>query len=133
MDKWSNEPWIRPNMLIVSKQKFARVSPRKLRLIASSIKKANSPEEAISYLELVPQKAAVVLAKVIKTAIANAKNNSKVEGVLKVKELQINQGPTLKRGIAVSRGRFHPIQKKTSHVTVILETEQQKDGKEVKR
>ncbi|MBI4029057.1 MAG: 50S ribosomal protein L22 [Candidatus Blackburnbacteria bacterium] len=109
-------------MLITAKQKFVRTSPRKLRLMADGVRSFKSPQLAIVYLEQVPQKASGVLSKVIKTAIANATNNLKFEGdSLKLHEIQIGEGPTYKRGQPVSRGRFHKIEKKTSHITVVLE------------
>ncbi|MBI2590706.1 MAG: 50S ribosomal protein L22 [Candidatus Blackburnbacteria bacterium] len=109
-------------MLIVAKQKFVRTSPRKLRLVADGIRGLESPTLAVTYLDQVQQKAAEILGKVIKTAIANATNNLKL-GLesLKLHEIQIGEGPTYKRGQPVSRGRFHKIEKKTSHITVVLE------------
>jgi len=115
-------------MLIKAQQKFVRTSPRKLRLVAGLVRKIDSPEHAVNVLELTPQKAALVLRKVIKTAIANATNNLKLDpSSLHLKNLQIGEGPTYKRGQPVSRGRFHAIQKKTSHITVILESQEKGD------
>ncbi len=110
-------------MLITATQKFIRTSPRKLRLVAQTVRKIESPQKAVAYLEMVPQKAGKVLGKVIRTAIANAANNLKLDpNSLSLKVIMINEGPTYKRGQPVSRGRFHAIQKKTSHATVILES-----------
>ncbi|OGY08350.1 MAG: 50S ribosomal protein L22 [Candidatus Blackburnbacteria bacterium RIFCSPHIGHO2_01_FULL_43_15b] len=121
-------------MLITAKQKFVRTSPRKLRLMADGVRSLKSPQLAIIYLEQVPQRAAGVLSKVIKTAIANATNNLKLEGDrLKLHEIQIGEGPTYKRGQPVSRGRFHKIEKKTSHITVVLESTTQEKALNVKK
>lgn len=117
-------------MLITAKQKFVRTSPRKLRLVADVVRGLESPTLAIVYLEQVRQRAAGILGKVIKTAIANATNNLKLDiGGLKLREIQIGEGPTYKRGRPVSRGRFHQIQKKTSHITVVLESATQETRK----
>lgn len=96
------------------------------------MRKIDKPSRALSYLEVIPQKAGKVLGKVVKTAISNATNNLKLDPTsLHLKEIMINEGPTYKRGQPVSRGRFHPIKKKTSHITVILEsTERRAYGSE---
>lgn len=115
-------------MIIKAQQKFVRTSPRKLRLVADSVRKISAPSQVVAYLEMVPQKAGKVLGKVVKTAIANATNNLKLNpNTLSLKEVTINEGPTYKRGQPVSRGRFHAIQKKTSHITVILESTEGKE------
>lgn len=112
-------------MLIKAQQKFIRTSPRKLRLVADPVRKIGNPTRAVAYLEMIPQKAGKVLGKVIRTAIANATNNLKLDPTsLNLKEIMINEGPTYKRGNPVSRGRFHAIQKKTSHITVVLESKE---------
>lgn len=120
-------------MLITAKQKFVRTSPRKLRLVADMVRKVNSPHTAVAYLEQTQKRAALVLSKVIKTAIANAVNNLKVPTeTLVLSQIQVGEGPTYKRGQPVSRGRFHAIAKRTSHITVLLETAESK-GKENKK
>lgn len=118
-------------MLIKAQQKYIRTSPRKLRLVADSVRTIGSPKLALIYLEQAQKSAAQDVRKVIQTAIANAVNNLKLqEDQLFLREIQVGEGPTYKRGRAVSRGRMHPIEKKTSHITVILETV---DSKNVKR
>src|SRR3989338_3118388 len=115
------------NMLIKAEQKYVIISPIKLREVANSVRGLKSPLKMIEYLEFVPKKASVPLAKAIKQAIANAKNNAGLSiDSLIVKELAISQGPTYKRGQIVARGRFHPIVKKTSHIRVILESTEKK-------
>ena len=111
-------------MLIKAEQKFARTSPRKLRHVADSVRGVGSPQQVLDYLAQTPQRAGVVLAKVVKQALGNAKNNFGLnEEGLKIKEMVIGEGPTYKRGQPVSRGRFHPIMKRTSHIRIILESE----------
>lgn len=108
-------------MRIYSTQKFVRTSPRKLRLVADMVRDL-SPVEAIEILPYVKKRAATPLLKVIKTAIANAKQKGIKEDGLVFAEIQIGDGPRLKRGRAVARGRWHPIVKRMSHIRVVLET-----------
>jgi large subunit ribosomal protein L22 len=107
-------------MEVKSVQKFVRTSPRKLRLVADMIRVV-SPSQAIEILPHVQKRAAEPLLKVVKSAIANAKQQGYLSDTLIFKEIQINAGPTLKRGMPVSRGRWHPIKKRTSHIRVVLE------------
>jgi large subunit ribosomal protein L22 len=100
-------------------QKFLLVSPRKLRLVVALIKKLK-PVDAIEKLPFATRRAATDLAKVIKSALANAKSQGVSETDLIFKEIQIGEGPRLKRGKAASRGRWHPFKHRMSHIRVIL-------------
>lgn len=112
-------------MIIKAEQKYVRTSPRKLRLVANAVRKL-SPALALVYLERINKRATLPLAKTIKQALANAKNNAGVDqNSLKIKELAINQGPVYKRAQPVSRGMAHPIAKRTSHIRVILEAKEE--------
>lgn len=115
-------------MIIKSEQKYVRTSPQKLRLIARAISKIKDPEKAIGILAFLDKRAAKPLAKTLKTAIANAKNRSAV-GELSVREIQIGEGPTMKRWRPASRGMAHKILKRTSHIRVILETKEERGSK----
>lgn len=108
-------------MEVKAEAKYIRISPRKVRLVVDAIK-GLSPQRALEHLRFIKKRAAQPLMKVIKSAMANAKKNFglKVED-LKFKEIQVGEGPTLKRWRAVSRGRAHPIMKRTSHIKVVLE------------
>ena len=108
-------------MLIISTQKYFLMSPKKLRIVVGVIKKMK-PTEAVEKLPFVGKKAAEPLAKVIKSAIANAKNKGISESDIVFKEILINEGPRLKRGRPVSRGMWHPVIKRMSHIRVVLET-----------
>ncbi len=113
-------------MLIKSTQKFVRMSPRKLRLVATAVKNI-TPAEAIARLKFGEKAAAESIAKVIKTAVANAKNNfGQDEKKLTVEAIVINAGPTLKRGKAVSRGQYHQIKRRSAHITVTLRADEAK-------
>lgn len=101
-------------------QKFLIMSPRKIRLVVDMIKKM-SPAEAVEKLPFIRKRAAEPLAKVIKSAMAAARNQGVADGDLRFKEIQVGEGPRLKRGIAVSRGQWHPIVKRMSHIRVVLQ------------
>lgn len=121
-------------MLIKAEQKYLRTSPRKLRLVADMVREIGSPKTALEYLAHINKRAALPLEKVLKQAMANAKNNAGIkEDELKIKEIIVNEGPFYKRFRPVSRGRAHSIKKRTSHIRIILEIkneEKQKDRKE---
>lgn len=129
------ELWIRPKIMektYISKQKFLMGSPRKLRLVTALIKKL-SPVDAVERLPFVGKRAAGDLLKVVKSAMANARQQGASDTDLVFKEIQVNQGPNLKRGRAASRGRWHPYVKKMSHITVVLtEKGSSKNAKSVK-
>jgi len=100
-------------------QKYLLMSPRKVRLVVAVIKKMK-PAEAVEKLPFVQKRAAEDLAKVIKSAIASAKAQGVSDTDLIFKEIQIGEGPRLKRGRAASRGMWHPFKKRMSHIRVIL-------------
>lgn len=101
----------------IATQKFLRMSPRKLRLVVDAVKKM-TPSEALVVLPFSGKRAAEPLSKVIKTAVANAVQAGANAETLVFAEIQIGQGPTLKRGRPVSRGQWHPIRKHMSHIRV---------------
>lgn len=102
-------------------QKYIRTSPRKLRLVADSVRGLPAGQ-ALDYLRFMNKRAALPLAKVIRQAVANAEDaeGKKAEKLI-VKIIDIGEGPTLKRWQAVSRGSAHSIMKRSSHITVVLE------------
>lgn len=109
-------------MLIKAEQKYVRMSPRKLRLVADAIRGIKEPTRAVSLLEQVGKKASLPISRTIKQAIANAsKNLGLAEDSLRIRQLQVQEGPTYKRFQPASKGRVHSIKKRTSHIRVILE------------
>jgi large subunit ribosomal protein L22 len=112
-------------------QKYIRMSPRKLRLVVGMVNKLE-PLQAVEVLPHVGKKAALPLMKVVNTAIANARKLGANDTDLIFKEIQINQGPQLKRWRAGARGRAKPYQKYTSHIRVVLVQKEIKNTKEVK-
>lgn len=117
-------------MLIKAESKFVRVSPKKIRLVRDAIRKISSPDKALIYLAALDKRASIPLIKTIKQAIANGKNNLNIaESSLRIKEIQITDGPIYKRFRPVSRGMAHPYARRTSHIRVILEAEEIKEKK----
>jgi large subunit ribosomal protein L22 len=100
--------------------KMVRITPRKMRLTADLIR-GKDVESAFKILKFTPRKAARILKKLLKSAVANAENNHGMDvDRLYVDSIQVGQGPTWKRILSRSMGRANPILKRTSHTTVIL-------------
>jgi large subunit ribosomal protein L22 len=110
-------------MEVKTTQKFVRTSPRKLREVASLVRKM-TPEEAMETLPHIRKKAASPLLKALKTVVANAKEKGAGLGDLVLKEIQINEGPRYKRWRAGARGTAKPYQKRTSHIRIVLKTKE---------
>ena len=110
-------------MLIVAEQKNTRQTPRKVRLVANSVRKLPL-EKALRQLAVVERKATIVVLKVIRQTIANAVHNHRINPEdLVLKNILVTEGARYKRFRAVSRGRAHNVVKKTCNVKVILETQ----------
>lgn len=98
--------------------KNIRISPKKANLVAGLVR-GEKVDSALNKLKYTPKKAAKILFKVIASAAANAENNFKQKPEkLYIKEIVVTEGPTYKRSVSVSRGRMHPLKKRTSHITV---------------
>lgn len=117
----------------IATQKYLIMSPRKLRLVTALIKKMK-PAEAVEKLPFVQKRAGLELAKVIKNAMSQAVNAGTSTTDLVFKEIQIGEGPRLKRGKAASRGRWHPFKRRMSHIRVVLmSTKKEEIKKEIKK
>ena len=102
--------------------KFVRISPFKVRLVLDIIK-GKPVVEALAILENTPKSASEVLYKLVNSAAANAENNQNLSrNDLYVAECYANEGPTLKRIMARAQGSASRINKRTSHITVVLDT-----------
>lgn len=99
--------------------RYVSIAPRKMRLIADTLKKL-SISEAQAQLMLRPHRAAEVLLKFLNSAISNAKNNGLDANKLMVSRIWVDGAPVLKRALPRSQGRATPILKRMSHVTIIL-------------
>lgn len=100
--------------------KHVRISPQKVRMIVGSVK--GKPVEAgLDVLQFMPQKAAFIVRKIVKSAVANADQKPGVDlDSLIIKNIIADQGPMLKRFRARARGSGSRILKRTAHITVIL-------------
>lgn len=100
--------------------KYVRISPQKVRKIVGAVK-GKPAELGLSILKFMPQKSAGLVEKVLKSAIANADQNLNMDvDTLVIRNILVDQGPTLKRFSARARGRGSRILKRTSHITVIV-------------
>jgi len=105
---------------------YVRMTPRKLRLVAGIMKKL-SVNDAEAILLLQSRRAAQPLLKLLRSAVANAKNSGRVSPEqLFIASVLVNQGPMLKRYLPRARGSASPIQKKMSHVTLVLGEREEK-------
>jgi len=95
-----------------------RISPKKANLVAGMVR-GKSVTQALQILEVMPKKGAKILWKVVKSAASNAQENFKQSvDELYITKILVTKGPTYKRSLPISRGRVHPIAKRTSHITV---------------
>ena len=95
-----------------------RISPKKANVIAGMVR-GQKVNEALNLLKFTPKKGAKILYKVVHSAASNAKNNFKQSiDDLVITKILVTKGPTFKRSMPISRGRVHPILKRTSHITV---------------
>ncbi|MBI4544948.1 MAG: 50S ribosomal protein L22 [Gemmatimonadetes bacterium] len=106
--------------------KYVRQSPRKMRLVADLIR-GRAVGEAYAILRFSKKRAAEVLDKTLRSAVANARQKAEGAGepvdvdVLYVREAYVNEGPRLKRWRAAAMGRASPIRRPTSHVVVVVD------------
>ena len=101
--------------------RYLRIAPRKTRSVADLIR-GLSVNEAEAQLMVQRRRPAKALLKLLRSAVANAKNNKLNTDHLFVAEIRVDGGPMLKRYLPRARGSASPLQKKTSHVTLTLAT-----------
>ena len=100
--------------------KFVRIAPRKARLVADEVRGKSVPE-AVSILQFTNKRAAGIVGDVIKSAAANAEHNDDADtDELFVRDVRVDEGPTIKRYRARAMGRATMIRKRTSHISVVL-------------
>jgi large subunit ribosomal protein L22 len=108
-------------MEVIAKARYVRRTPRKTRLVADAVR-GLPVSQALTVLEFMPKHAAVDVAKVIKSAAANAEHNFNLNrDDLVVKALMVDEGPTMKRIRPVSRGMAHQYFHRTCHITAVIE------------
>ena len=101
--------------------KFVRITPRKVRVVLDLIRGKNVAE-AFAILTFTPKAGAVVVEKVLRSAVANAENNYDMDvDKLVIKTAFADDGPTMKRIHPRSRGQAFKILKRTSHVTIVVD------------
>jgi large subunit ribosomal protein L22 len=110
-------------MQVTSTYKYARISAFKAREVTREIQ-GHSASAALDLLTFSPKKAALLVKKTLKSAIANAENNAELRvDTLLVKEAVVGEGPTFKRFRARARGSASPLRKRTSHIRIVLTDE----------
>jgi large subunit ribosomal protein L22 len=110
-------------MQVTSTYRYARISAFKAREVTREIQ-GHSAADALDLLSFSPKKAASLVKKTLKSAIANAENNAELKvDTLLVKEAVVGEGPTIKRISPRARGSASPILKRTSHIRIVLTDE----------
>ena len=106
----------------IARARYVRATPMKVRRVVELIK-GRSAEEALAVLRFAPQSASEPVAKVLASAVANAENNLDLDpDTLWISQAYVDEGPTLKRFRPRAQGRAYRIRKRTSHITVEVES-----------
>jgi len=111
--------------------KYVRISTRKARLVVDSIRHMK-PEVALLYLAALPKSAAEPMVKVLRSALANAKEKQVKTDGLTFKTIEVMGGPVMKRWHAVSRGMAHSFKKRMTHIRIVL-TDQNVNTKDIRK
>ncbi|QXO17664.1 MULTISPECIES: 50S ribosomal protein L22 [Vibrio] len=107
-------------MEALAKHNFARISPQKARLVADQIR-GKKVDQALEVLTFSNKKAAVLVKKVLESAIANAEHNEGADiDDLRVAKIFVDEGPVMKRIMPRAKGRADRILKRSSHITVVV-------------
>ena len=113
-------------MDVRAQEKFIRISPKKARPIADLVR-GKKALPVLDLLKFTPNKAAGIIAKAIKSAVANAENNHQlVKEDIFIKTITVDKGPMLKRYRAGFKGSPAPILKRTSNITVVVSDQSDK-------
>lgn len=100
--------------------KYVRISPRKVRIVIDLIR-GKGVDDAFAVLKFTPKRGAVILDKVLRSAVANAENNFDMDvEKLYITRCYVDEGPVMKRIHPRSRGQAFSILKRTSHITVVV-------------
>lgn len=110
-------------MKVSAHLRYLNISPRKVRVVVDALRGLKA-EDALNKLRFIQKRAAYPITKLVKSAIANAEHNLSLNrSTLKIEKFTVDGGPILKRFRPKALGKVAPIQRKTSHVTIILEGE----------
>ena len=108
-------------MEVKATAKTVRISPRRTRLVLDLVR-GKDVKEALAILKFTPNRAAEIITKVVKSAVANATHNFQLdEEKLYIKACYANEGVTLKRFLPRAKGSASALNKRTSHITVVVE------------
>ena len=117
------EPTAAPVQSARAQARYVRMTPMKVRRVVDLIRGMQA-DEALAVLKFAPQAASEPVAKVVASAVANAQHNVGVtdRASLVVSEAYVDEGPTLKRFRPRAQGRAYRVRKRTSHITVVVES-----------
>ena len=108
-------------MQAIAKAKYARITPRKARLVVDLLR-GKKVDHALAILDFTPRAASKVVINLLKSAVANASQKEGMDvNTLMVKSVCVDGGPSLKRFMPRAMGKASQIKKRTSHITVVLE------------
>jgi large subunit ribosomal protein L22 len=106
--------------IVRASARYVRIAPRKARVVADQIR-GRDVEEALALLRFSPRGASVTMMKLIESAAANAENNHDLDPEeMRISEISVNEGPTMRRYRARARGRATRIDKRSCHINVAL-------------
>jgi large subunit ribosomal protein L22 len=110
--------------------KYIMGSPIKMRRVVNAVRGMRA-QQALEVLALLPHRAAKPVSKTIKSAVANAEENHALDAEdMVIAEIKVDEGPRLRRYRAGARGRYKPIKKRLSHITVVLEEDSEWEDEE---
>ncbi len=116
-----------PQIVVRASSRYVRVAPRKARLVADQVRGLHI-EQARALLAFSPRGAAEDISKLIESAAANAENNHDlIADEMKIAEITVDEGPTLRRYRPRALGRASRINKRTSHIAVALSPDEEED------
>jgi large subunit ribosomal protein L22 len=108
--------------------RFVRITPQKARRVVDMVR-GQDVEDALNLLQFAPQAAAETVYKVLASAVANAETTEGLDaGSLVVSKAMVDEGPTMKRWRARAQGRASRINKRTSHITLVVQPRTSVDG-----
>lgn len=120
-------------MEIKAKAKHIKMSPRKVRLVVD-VARGKEVQAALEQLKFINKLAVKPVVKLINSAVANAKHNFEIEpDNLYVKEIKVDEGPTLRRWMPRAFGRATPLRKRTSHINLVLSEIKESGVKQAKK
>jgi large subunit ribosomal protein L22 len=113
----------------LAQARYVRMTPMKVRRVVDVIRGMKA-DQALATLRFAPQAASEPVGKVLASAVANAENNKQLDrDTLWVSEAYVDEGPTLKRFRPRAQGRAYRINKRTSHITVVVESRTNQAGR----